>query len=107
MRAPTRFYGPALVATGPATVYTVPATSLGVLRHIHIANTTAGAVTFTLSIGSDAAGTRLFPAYSIAAGAILDHWCYYPAAAAEIVQVGAGTNNILTLTISGDLITLG
>jgi hypothetical protein len=55
-----------------------------------------------MSIGADAAGVRIFDAYSIAAGAVLDHFCYYVLAAAEVIQALAGTTNILTLTIDGD-----
>ena len=60
-----------------------------------------------MSIGADAAATRLFDAYTIAAGAVLDHFCYYVVEAAEIIQALAGTNNVLTLTIDGDEIVLG
>ncbi|SRR6266536_1115761 len=103
----TRLAGPALVSNAAATKYTVPASTLTVLRHIHVSNTTAAAVAFTMSIGADAAGTRIFDAYSIAAGAILDLWVYIVLSAAEIIQAFAGTNNILTLTLDGDEITLG
>jgi hypothetical protein len=97
-----RVRGPAAVATGPTTVYTVGAGLRAVMRHIHVSNTSAGAVTFTMSIGADAAGTRIFDAYTIAAGAVLDHYCAYQLAAAEIVTVSAGTNNILVLTIDAE-----
>lgn len=106
-RTPTRFAGPAQVSNAAATKYTVSASQMIVIRHIHVQNPSGSAVTFTLSIGIDGATTRLFDAYSIAAGTVLDHFCYYPLVAAEIVQALAGTNNILTLTISGDLIILG
>lgn len=112
-RAATRVHGPAQVSNAAATKYTVPAASLFVIRHIHIQNPSGSPVTFTLSIGADAAGVRLFDAYSIPAAAagvtgnVIDWWGYVPVAAAEIIQALAGTNNILVLTISGDLITLG
>lgn len=106
-RIPTRLHGPSQVATGPATKYTVPAVTKTVVRHIHVQNPSGAAVTFTLSIGADAAGTRLFDAYSIAANSVFDHFPYYVLAAAEIIQGGAGTNNILVLTIDGDEIILG
>lgn len=106
-RAATRFAGPALVTNVAATKYTVPAASLAVVRHIHVSNPSGSAVTFTLSIGVDAVAVRLFDAYSIAAGTVLDHFGYYALAAGEIIQSLAGTTNILTLTIDGDLITLG
>lgn len=97
-----RLAGPAQVSNAAATKYTVPALTTAIIRHIHVSNTSAGGVTFTMSIGADAAGTRIFDAYSIAAGAVLDHWCYYVLATGEILQAFAGTNNILTLTIDGE-----
>lgn len=102
-----RLAGPALVTNSAATKYTVPAVTKTTVRHIHVSNTSAGAVTFTLSIGTDAAGTRLFDAYTIAAGAVLDHFGIYHLEPAEIIQALAGTTNILTLTIDGDELTLG
>ena len=53
-----RIAGPAAVATGPATVYTVPANTRTILRHIHVQNPSGSPVTFTLAIGTDAAGAR-------------------------------------------------
>ena len=106
-RIPTRFHGPTLVSNAAATAYTVAASEKIAIRHIHVQNPSGSAVTFTLSIGTDAAGTRLFDAYSVPANSILDHFCYYIVDAAEIVQKLAGTNNILTLTIDGDRIVLG
>ncbi|MGH7184502.1 MAG: hypothetical protein ACREJN_21360 [Nitrospiraceae bacterium] len=106
-RIATRFAGPALVTNSAATKYTVSASQKAIIRHIHVQNPSGSAVTFTLSIGSDAAGTRIFDAYSIAAGSILDHYCYYVLDAAEIIQALAGTTNVLTLTIDGDLSVLG
>lgn len=112
-RIPSRLYGPALIATGPATVYTVPAGEAAVLRHIHVSNPSGSIVTLTLSIGADAAGTRLWQTYNIpAAGAgvtdsVRDIPVYIPMAAAEILTLSAGTNNILNITISGERIVLG
>lgn len=97
-----RFHGPAQVATGPATKYTVPANRRACVRHIHVSNPSGAAVTFTMSIGADAAGTRIFDVKSIAANDQLDHYCKYDLEAAEIIQAGAGTNNILVLVIDGD-----
>jgi hypothetical protein len=68
-RTPKRIVGPALVATGPTTVYTVPALTKAVIRHIHVSNPSGSPVTLTLSIGADAAGTRLMSTYSIPAAA--------------------------------------
>jgi hypothetical protein len=106
-RIAKRLAGPAQVSNAAATKYTVPALTKTIVRHVHVQNPSGAAVTFTMSIGADAAATRLFDAYSIAAGAVLDHFCYYVIDVAEIIQALAGTNNILTLTIDGDEIVLG
>jgi hypothetical protein len=97
-----RFHGPAQVSNVAATKYTVPASRRSCIRHIHVFNPSGAAVTFTMSIGADAAGTRIFDAYSIAANTPLDHYCKYDVDAAEIIQALAGTTNILVLTIDGD-----
>lgn len=112
-RTAKRLYGPALVATGPTTVYTVPAATKTVIRHIHVNNPSASPVTLTLSIGADAAGTRLFDAYSIPAKAagvvdsVREIFWYQIMDAAEILTLSAGTTNILVIVINGDEITLG
>lgn len=106
-RTAKRLHGPAQVTNAAATKYTVPAVTKTIVRHIHVQNPSGSAVTFTLSIGADAAATRVFDAFSIAAGQVLDHFCYYVIEAAELIQALAGTTNILTLTIDGDEYTLG
>jgi len=106
-RTPKRLHGPAQVSNAAATKYTVPATTKTIVRHTHISNPSISAVTFTLSIGADAAAVRLFDAFSIAANTVRDDYWYVVLEAAEIIQAFAGTNNILVLTIDGDEITLG
>ena len=109
----TRMSGPALVSNAAATKYTVPASTISRVRHIHVQNPSAAPVLFTMSIGADAAGTRIYDAYSIPAAAagqpasVLDVFCYYVLTAGEIIQALAGTNNVLTLTIDGDESVLG
>ena len=102
MRIAKRMAGPALITNSAATKYTVGSSRRAIVRHVHVENPSGSSVTFTMSIGADAAGTRLFDAYSIAAGSILDHYCYYVLEAAEIIQALAGTTNVMTLTIDGD-----
>lgn len=112
-RTPKRLAGPAQVATGPTTIYTVPASTKTILRHIRVQNPSGSPVTFTLSIGASAAATRLFDAFSVPAAAagvsnnMFDHFCYHVMEAAEILQVAAGTNLILTIVVNGDELTLG
>lgn len=112
-RTPRRLAGPALVSNAAATKYTVPASTKTIVRHIHVQNPSGSPVTFTMSIGSDAAGTRIYDAFSVPAAAagvaasVLDIWCYYVLEAAEVIQAFAGTTNVLTLTIDGEEFTLG
>jgi hypothetical protein len=106
-RIATRLAGPALVSNAAATKYTVPASRIAVIQHIHVYNPSAANVPFTMSIGADAAGTRIFDAYTIGPFQPFDHYCKYTLVAAEILQAFAGTSNILTLTINGDESVLG
>lgn len=103
---PKRLAGPAQVSNAAATKYTVPSTTKTVLRHIHVFNPSGSNVTFTMSIGADAAAARIYDAITIAPGAELDEWVYYVLEAAEIIQAFSGTNNVLTLTLDGDERTL-
>jgi hypothetical protein len=112
-RTPKRLAGPALVTNAAATKYTVPSATKTIVRQLHVQNPSGSAVTFTVSIGADAAGTRLYDAYSIPAAGpgvtanVLDIFGYWILETTEIIQAFAGTTNILTLTIFGDELTLG
>lgn len=97
-----RAHGPAQVTGAAATKYTVPAGMRFILRHVHIENPGA-AVNFTMSIGADAAATRLFDAYAIAANSVQDYWYYTALAAAEIIQAFASVAAQLVLVIDGDI----
>jgi hypothetical protein len=100
-----RMHGPAQVSGVAATKYTVPANRRGIVRHIHIANPGA-AVTFTMSIGADVAGTRIFDAVTIPANSANDYFCKYVLEAAEIIQAFASVASQLVLTIDGDEVVL-
>jgi hypothetical protein len=102
-----RLAGPALVTNAAATKYTVPASTVTIIQHIQVQNPSASPVTFTMSIGADAAGTRIYDGYTIPAGQVLSTFCKFVLTAAEIVQALSGTNNILTLTIDGQELTPG
>lgn len=114
MRAPSRVVGPIQLANATATLYTVPASTILVIRHIHLSNPTGGAVTATLAIGSGAtAANRILDAQSIpAAGAgvtgnVLDLYGPWTLAAAEILAGFAGAATSIVITVDGDLLTLG
>lgn len=98
-----RLHGPATVSNAADTKYIAPTGIRAIVRHIHVSNPTASAVDFTLSIGLDAAGTRVFDAYSIPAESVLDHYCIYALEPADLIQALASTDAVLVLTIDGDL----
>jgi hypothetical protein len=106
-RTPKRLFGPALLTNVTATKYTVPALTKTIIRHIHVTNPSAGTVNLTVSIGADAAGTRIFDAYPIAAYASLDFYGYWVLDVAEILAAFGSSTNVLNLTCNGDEITLG
>ena len=106
-RTPKRLAGPLLVTNSAVTRYTVPSVTKTIVRHIHVSNPSGSVVTFTLTIGTDAAAVRLFDAFSVPPTSVLDHFCYYIVESAEVMQTNAGTTNILVFTMNGDEITLG
>lgn len=96
---PKRLYGPAALTTGAATKYTSPATGAQI-KHIRVDNPGGGSTrAFTLSIGADAAGTRVYDALAIPPGG-LDLWGPFTLGNAEVVQAFAD-NAALVLTIDG------
>lgn len=101
-KTPVRAYGPALLPSSSATAYTVPAGKTAVIRHIRVSNPTAGAVTFTMSIGTDAAGTRLVSGRSIAAGGDYDHIGYWVLNPGDILAVNASSGAALVMAVFGD-----
>src|SRR5688500_17517623 len=100
-----RIIGPILLTNASVTLYTVPAVTQAIVRNIHIVNTSATAATATLSIGVDAAGTRLLSAVSIPANSAYDWSGFIVTEAAETIRGQSGTTNVLTITVSGVLVT--
>jgi hypothetical protein len=96
-----RLAGPESIGNSEETLYTVPAATTAILRNIHIANTTSSAATIKLSIGADAAGTRILSDLSVPANGTYDWSGFLVLAATETLRATGGTNNALTLTASG------
>ena len=101
-----RIAGPAYLANAAADIYTPPASTIyTVIRHIHIANVTAGAVTFTLYIGAtggSAAGTELFKGYSVAANSSFDYYCAKKLINTDFLSGLASAATSLTITVEGE-----
>jgi hypothetical protein len=108
--AKARLYGPALVATGPTTLWTAPATELDVIQTIWVSNPTASAVSLTVSITADAAGTRIIgtnTAANIPANSVTPFYGPWIVNPGEIVTASAGTTNVLVITFNGEKRTPG
>jgi hypothetical protein len=102
-----RLFGPAQLGNATATKYTVPAGTKAKVRHIHFFNPSGAPVTVTMSIGGDAAATRLFDAFSIPAGQPYDWYPYLVMDAAEIIAAHASAAATIVMTVFGDELTLG
>lgn len=100
-----RMIGPKTPATSATTEYTAPSgsgsTVTAAIRFIHVSNPTAADATFTMSIGSDASGTRLFDAFTVPAHKVFRYACNFPIIQGEIVQVFQGTASALIMTVGG------
>lgn len=96
-----RLFGPAQISNAAATKYTVPALTKAVIRHIHIVNPGA-AITFTASIGADAAGTRIFDALPIAGNWTEQRFGLWVMETTEILQAYGSVNNQLVLSLFGE-----
>lgn len=103
-------YGPALVATGPTTLFTTPATEMDVIQVIWVSNPTASAVSLTVSIGADAAATRIIgtnTTANIPANAVTPFYGPFMVPVGTAVTASAGTNNVLNISIHGEKRTPG
>ena|SRR3990167_11045543 len=101
----TRLAGPTQLGTGAATVYTVPGATTAIIRSLLVCNTTANQVKFTVSIGADAAGTRVFFERAIAPRETFEYHGFIVLTAAGTLQAYADTASAATLTVSGVQVT--
>lgn len=101
-----RIAGPAFIANAAADIYTPPAATIyTVIKHIHVDNVTAGAVTFTLYVGAtggSTAGTELFKGYSIAANSSYDYYCNMKMLSTDFLSGLASAASSLTIVVEGE-----
>lgn len=101
-----RVSGPAFLAAAAADIYTPQAATIyTIIRHIHLANVTAGAVTFTLYVGAtggSAAGTQLFTAVSIPANSVYDWYGVLRMASTDFLTGLASAATSITITVEGE-----
>jgi hypothetical protein len=93
-----------LGASAGTSVYTQPASVVTILRTIHAQCPNSGH-SFTLSLGADAAGTRLFDGYGLTAKvpAIFNGWWAIASGAggAHAIDANADASSQVVLTIGG------
>lgn len=78
------------------------------LKHIQATNTDPAATHYLcISIGADAAATRIVDQIAIGANSEYSRWVTHVIAAAEIVCASADTASKIALTINGTLDSLG
>lgn len=96
-----RLVGPKQLASSATTEYTAPGGTTTTVRLVHFSNPTATDKTVTVSIGADAAGTRIFDAYTIPAGTVFGYPCHFTLAAAEILQMSASAATSVVVCVDG------
>lgn len=101
-----RIAGPAYLANSATDIYTPPASTIyTVIRHIHLANKTSGAVTFSLYIGAtggSTGGTELFGAKSLAANDVYDYYCQLKMISTDFLTGLASAATSITITVEGE-----
>lgn len=102
-----RTFGPvAMSATLTTNIYNnTSALIYDVINHLHIANKTAGAVTFSMwlgATGANAAGTELFTAVSIPANSCFDWYGRLKMTSTDFLVGGASAGTSLTITGMGE-----
>lgn len=103
-----RLVGPVTLSnTYTTNVYNqASAVVFSVVRKIHVANKTAGAVSFRLYLGAtgaNTAGTELFFDYSIAANSAVDFYGALRLDSTDFLVGGASAATSLVITLEGDL----
>ena len=100
-----RLYGPAQLGTSAADLYTAPAGTLVEIRRISISNPSGGTIKPTLSIGADAASTRVIELQDIVAGGEYDgrRGVNHTLVAGETIQGKCDTAATAVIVIDGYL----
>lgn len=96
----------AYLANAAANIYTpAAATIYAVIRHIHLANVTTGAVTFTLYVGATGAsvgGTEIFKGVSIPANSSYDWYTSRKMLSSDFLVGLASASSSITIEVLGE-----
>jgi hypothetical protein len=97
---------PAYIAATATNIYTPATTPIyTIIRHIHVANITAGAVSFNLCVsttGNASDGKNLFKGQSVAANSTFDYYCTLRMLASQFLVGLDGNGAALVITIEGE-----
>lgn len=96
-----RLGGPEKIGTAEETLYTAGGSTVAIIRNIHICNTTAAGATIKMSIGADAAGTRIMSDVRVEAYSMYDWSGFLVLGNSETLRAQSGTADALTVTVSG------
>lgn len=97
---PSRLAGPALVDATSEVIYTCPANRRAIVRHVWIMNPGAAA-TFRMSIGADAAATRIYDGVSIAEDVPRNDHVYFVLEAGDTLEASSSADDQMVVVISG------
>jgi|SRR3989304_2483637 hypothetical protein len=102
-----RIFGPLLLTTTLTTnVYNQGSALIyDVIKHLHIANRTGSAATFSLwlgATGANANGTELFTGVSIAANDYFDWYGNLKMVSTDFLVGGSGTSTALVIVATGE-----
>lgn len=90
-----------LIDNASGTVYTVPAATQAIIKHIVITNNTGSTVTISVWIGTADDTHIILPGVDLAAG----EWCEFDGSivmeAAETLKANASTNNVCGIRVDG------
>lgn len=95
-----RMVGPKQLASSTTVEYTSPATG-AVVRHIILSNPGTTDRTVTIGIGADAAGTRIWDAYTIPAGTVFSWPVNIVLGNAEDFRMHCSAATAVVATVSG------
>src|SRR3954470_17966283 len=102
---PKRIAGPAYLAASATNIYTPAASTIyAIIRHIHIANVTTGAVTFSLYIGAtggSTGGTELAKNLSVPANLTWDYYGAQRMDSTDFLTGLASAATSLVITVEG------
>lgn len=94
-----RIVGPVAMGTSTTLLYTAPALTSATVRELRVVNTTGSAITFKLSVGADAAGTRLLSDFSVPANGLYKESGWVTQLAAADTIYGHAASSGLTIQI--------